>query len=113
MIIIHGLFHTHLGPTQPPTSYQSAFVPPNLPGQLQGTMPSATFDIPKDAQLSYPMPHNCYSTGSSCVHSLPTGSTPLTLSITNSSSGYVLELFTSMYVHRVSKKHPLILLAIS
>jgi len=43
------------GPTQPPTSYQSASLPPNFPGQLQGTMPSATFDSLTAAQPSYPM----------------------------------------------------------
>jgi len=49
-------FHTPSGPTQPPTSYQSASLPPDLPGQLQGTMPSATFDSLTDTQPSYPMP---------------------------------------------------------
>jgi len=49
-------FHTPSGPTQPPTSYQSVSMPPNLPGQRQGTMPSATFDIPTNAQPSYPIP---------------------------------------------------------
>jgi len=46
-------FHTPPGQTQPPTSYQSASLPPNLPGQLLGTMPSAS---PTAAQPSYPMP---------------------------------------------------------
>jgi len=49
-------FHTLSGPTQPPTSYQSASLPPNLPRQLQGTMPSATFDSLTETQPSYPMP---------------------------------------------------------
>jgi len=49
-------FHTPSGSTQPLTSYQSASLPPNLPGQLQGTVPSATFDSLTDTQPSYPMP---------------------------------------------------------
>jgi len=55
--------HTPSGPTQPPTSYQSVSLPPNLPGQLLGTMPSATFDSLTAAQPSYLMP--------------PTSATPL------------------------------------
>jgi len=31
-------FHTPSGPTQPPTSYQSASLPPNPPGQLLGLL---------------------------------------------------------------------------
>jgi len=31
-------------------------MPPCLAGQLQGTMPSATFGIPADIEPSYPMP---------------------------------------------------------
>ena len=56
-------FHTPSGPTQPPTSYQSASLPPNLPVQLLGTMPSATFNSLTAAQPSYLMP--------------PTSATPL------------------------------------
>ena len=67
-------------------------------------MPSATFDNPTDAQPSYPMPLNCYSTGSSTAtiphasssyHLLATDPTPRTLCTTNSASSLEQELHYS------------------